>query len=136
MGRELLNKGYVSQNPDAFFTLQLTDKGRRTLKERQTVTLTRHREMAKNTASHCDQNEDHDDALYLKLKELRKSLADENNVPAYVIFSDVSLHEMATAMPIDNDAFLNISGVGKIKLEKWGDLFVSTIQEHVEIKKK
>ena len=72
-----------------------------------------------------------DNALFSKLKALRHSLAEEAHVPAYVIFSDVSLLEMCKILPTEQYMLLRVSGVGKVKLERYGDAFLRVIREHV-----
>lgn len=68
--------------------------------------------------------------LFIKLKILRRKLADEKKVPPYVIFSDNSLQEMAFYLPKDRDEFLNIKGVGQQKLDDFGDLFIKEIENY------
>jgi len=70
--------------------------------------------------------------LFLELKKLRKSLADQANVPPYVIFPDKSLREMAEIRPCDEQTFRSINGVGDIKVEKYGAAFISAIQKYCE----
>jgi len=65
--------------------------------------------------------------LFESLRALRKRLADDRQVPAYVVFSDASLREMATTMPSDAQEFLAINGVGAAKLETYGDVFLQAI---------
>jgi ATP-dependent DNA helicase RecQ len=67
--------------------------------------------------------------LFSQLKNLRKSLADHASVPPYVIFSDRSLREMAEIKPCDLHSFKNINGVGEVKLEKYGSMFISAIKD-------
>ena len=59
----------------------------------------------------------------MKLKELRLKIAREENVPAFVIFSDRTLREMSQKKPKNEADFLRISGVGTVKLEKYGENF-------------
>jgi len=68
------------------------------------------------------------DDLYSKLVELRRELSVAGNVPPYVIFKDKTLIEMVEKRPADLAAFGNISGVGKSKLEKYGEIFLSVIK--------
>ncbi len=75
-----------------------------------------------------DKSYDHE--LFELLRKKRKELADENNVPPYVIFSDISLTEMSTTYPRDESSFLNISGVGIRKLESYGGIFLSIIKSY------
>jgi ATP-dependent DNA helicase RecQ len=71
-----------------------------------------------------------DPELFQKLKVLRKRLADEARVPAYVIFSDRSLLEMALRLPQSEAQFLAIHGVGELKLANHGQQFLKVIHEH------
>jgi hypothetical protein len=73
-----------------------------------------------------------DEKLFLQLKNLRKSIADQACVPTYVIFPDKSLREMAHFKPCNLKNFGNISGVGSIKLEKYGLIFISLIKDFCE----
>ena len=68
------------------------------------------------------------DSLYERLKALRKKFADERNVPAYVVFSDRTLREMAARKPATDDELLQVSGVGPQKLERYGDAFLEVIR--------
>ena len=60
----------------------------------------------------------HDETLFNHLRQLRKTVADARNVPAYVVFSDVALRQMAREYPTNEREFLQISGVGNRKLPK------------------
>ena len=74
----------------------------------------------------------YDQKLFLELKNLRKSIADQAHVPPYVIFWDKNLREMAHSRPCDLQNFRNIAGVGKIKSEKYGLIFTSAIKNFCE----
>jgi ATP-dependent DNA helicase RecQ len=74
-----------------------------------------------------------DEALFASLRSLRKQLADQRDVPAYVIFGDVALRQMAREYPTDATAFRRINGVGEKKLAELGDVFMRAISEHVEV---
>jgi ATP-dependent DNA helicase RecQ len=65
--------------------------------------------------------------LFAQLRTLRKSLADAEQMPPYIIFSDRALQEMATYFPQSATAFGQIHGVGQVKLEKYGDCFLASI---------
>lgn len=73
-----------------------------------------------------------DEELFSILKELRKEVAQDENLPPYVIFSEVSLEDMATQYPITMEEMTNITGVGQGKAEKFGEPFLAAIQEYVE----
>jgi ATP-dependent DNA helicase RecQ len=72
-----------------------------------------------------------DEELMTKLKDLRKILAREAAVPAYIIFSDASLRDMCLKKPATLSAFEDVNGVGRIKLGKYGEAFTALIREHV-----
>ena len=87
------------------------------------------REVSRATKS--SQREDlntSDEKLFLHLKNLRKSIADQGHVPPYVIFHDRSLKEMARIKPLTNESFRAIAGVGDHKLEKYGPEFIAAIR--------
>lgn len=68
--------------------------------------------------------------LFEKLRELRLVIAKEENMPAYIIFSDASLKDMETKRPKNEEDFKQILGVGKVKLEKYGSRFMGVIARH------
>ncbi|MBT2758622.1 DNA helicase RecQ [Mesobacillus foraminis] len=68
-----------------------------------------------------------DDPLFEELRQLRKSVAEAEKVPPFVIFSDSSLKDMCAKLPQDNEEFLGVSGVGANKLEKYGEVFIKAI---------
>jgi superfamily II DNA helicase RecQ len=67
--------------------------------------------------------------LFAKLSDLRRELATAQNIPAYAVFQDKTLREMAEKMPRDLTEFGSICGVGKSKVDKYGELFLSLIKE-------
>ncbi|MBS1767115.1 MAG: ATP-dependent DNA helicase RecQ [Acidobacteria bacterium] len=83
---------------------------------------------AKTKASVAEKPAEGDEALYLALKALRKRLADERNIPAYVVFSDATLQQMARFKPKSDAEFLALSGVGPKKLVQYGDAFQSLLK--------
>ncbi len=74
----------------------------------------------------------YDRKLFAKLRKLRKSIADESNVPPYVVFNDATLIEMAEQMPITASEMLSVNGVGMRKLERFGKPFMALIRAHVD----
>jgi ATP-dependent DNA helicase RecQ len=71
-----------------------------------------------------------DEALFLKLRDLRTQFARKIHVPPYIIFSDAALRDMCRKQPLTREAFLAVSGVGEVKLEKYGAAFMEVIREH------
>jgi ATP-dependent DNA helicase RecQ len=72
-----------------------------------------------------------DDELFLKLRELRKTLAAKEGFPAYIIFSDASLRDMCFKKPVSLVQFSAVHGVGSVKLEKYGEAFTALIRNYV-----
>lgn len=85
----------------------------------------------KPTAKDADINAVIDKDLLEELKQLRRKLAMEKNVPAYIVFSDATLADMCKKLPITSEEFLTISGVGKTKLAQYGEIFLKTINEYL-----
>ena len=113
IGRELLRLGLIECAPGKFATLNLTPAGRDVLRNRKPITLTKPMEVvARNQKARAGAIEC-DEALFERLRSLRRKVADERNVPAYVIFSDVSLREMARNYPTTASEFRRIAGVGE-----------------------
>lgn len=69
-----------------------------------------------------------DDPLFNQLRALRMKLAQEAGVPPFVVFSDKTLRDMASKMPVSEDAFLEVNGVGAAKLERYGEAFMEEIK--------
>src|SRR5881396_2398786 len=133
IGRELLRLGLIESAPGKFATLSLTPAGRDALRHRTPITLTKQIEVVEQSrdqkarvgAIECDE------VLFERLRDLRRKLADERNVPAYVIFSDVSLREMARNYPTIATEFRRIPGVGEQKLKDFAETFLSEIKNYL-----
>ena len=130
IGRELVRLGLLKQDHARFSALQLTPEGRDALRSRQAISLTRAVQQTQST--HREGEIECDEVLFERLRELRKKLADERNVPAYVIFSDVSLRHMAREYPTTPHDFARISGVGERKRADFGHVFTAEIAAHLE----
>ncbi|MDL2261477.1 DNA helicase RecQ [Methanimicrococcus sp. OttesenSCG-928-J09] len=72
-----------------------------------------------------------DSVLFNRLRDLRKRIASDKNLPPYIIFADTSLRQMATDFPTDEAAFLKIAGVAEYKLQKYGGLFINEISDYI-----
>ena len=72
--------------------------------------------------------------LFIILKELRMEISSEEKIPPYMVFGDSTLKELSNRMPITDEQFLDISGVGNSKLNKYGDKFMAKIKEYIEEK--
>jgi ATP-dependent DNA helicase RecQ len=131
IGRELLRLGLVECAPGKFATLSLTPAGREALRQRTPVTLTKRIDVVARDQKPRAGAIECDEALFDHLRHLRRKLADERNVPAYVIFSDVSLREMARNYPTTATEFRRIPGVGEQKLKDFAEAFLSEIKNYL-----
>jgi ATP-dependent DNA helicase RecQ len=129
IGRELIRLGYLRQAAEKFNVLQLTDQGQAALRERQPIRLTKSVAVTKPAARRAGEISC-DEALFEQLRRLRKWLADESGVPPYIVFSDVSLRQMARYYPSNKAEFAQISGVGEQKLKRFGKVFLSAIAKY------
>lgn len=131
IGRELVRLGLLFQNAEKFNVLELTDAGRNALKSRQKITLTKPVAAPEAADKHRVGEISCDEALFEKLRGLRKQLADERGVPPYIIFSDVALRQMARFYPGNDAEFSRISGVGEKKRREFGAGFMREIAAHL-----
>jgi ATP-dependent DNA helicase RecQ len=131
IGRELLRLGLIECAAGKFATLSLTPDGLEALRRRTPITLTRQVDIAEKTARSRAGAIECDETLFEHLRKLRRKLADERNVPAYVIFSDVSLREMARVYPATRSEFRRIPGVGEQKLKAFAEPFLGVITDYL-----
>src|SRR5262249_2863992 len=110
---------------------ELTEQGRAALKARQPITLTRPVASPPEATKHRAGEIACDEALFEKLRQLRKRLAGERGVPPYLIFSDVALRPLARFFPASEKEFSRMSGVGEKKLREFGAMFLSEIAAFV-----
>jgi len=130
IGRELVRLGYLRQAAEKFNVLQLTDQGAAALRDRQSIRLTKSVTVTKPARARAGEISC-DEELFERLRRLRKRLADERGVPPYIVFSDVSLRQMASSYPANESEFAQISGVGEQKLKRFGKRFISEIAAYL-----
>ncbi len=109
----------------------LTSRGVDILKGGEAVTIREERLIIKKAkekrkVSYFD---DYEVEIFDQLRELRKSIATENKVPPYVVFSDKTLKELSNVMPTDKEGMLEIHGIGEVKFERYGEAFIELIEE-------
>jgi ATP-dependent DNA helicase RecQ len=131
IGRELVRLGHLRQTTEKFSVLELTQAGATILKSRAKVTLTKPVTAPEKAVSHVGEISC-DEVLFARLRQLRKQLADERDVPAYIVFSDVALRQMARNYPANERDFARISGVGEKKLHEFGAAFLGEIASHLQ----
>jgi ATP-dependent DNA helicase RecQ len=128
VGRELLRLGLVECAPGKFATLSLTPAGLEALRKRTPIVLTRQIEIVEKSARINRGAIECDEVLFDRLRRLRRKLADDRGVPAYIIFSDISLREMARTYPANSAELRRVPGVGEQKLKDFGEAFLSEIK--------
>lgn len=133
VGRELMRLGFVAQAEGEFPVLELTADGLAVLTARKPITLTKPLALPKaKRAARREGDVECDEILFSRLRELRKRLADERSVPAYIIFGDTTLRQMARNYPVRVTDLDGITGVGEKKRAEFGETFASTIAEFLK----
>ena len=124
----LIAGGYLSLSDGEYPVVELSADSAKIVRDRITVTM---KLPVEKTEKPRPDGEGYDsDGLFAKLKLLRSRLASEANVPAYIVFSDATLLDMCRLRPANIEEFLAVSGVGRRKAERYGELFCSLIREN------
>jgi ATP-dependent DNA helicase RecQ len=128
--KDLIHFDYLKQTEGQYPILLLTEKARDVLFKKEKVYLTEpvRIEIAKEPVIY--QQHPYEKELFDKLKQLRNKIAHEENMPAYIIFNDSTLMDLATYLPLTIDDLSKISGFGAFKLEKYGQQFLEPIQDY------
>jgi ATP-dependent DNA helicase RecQ len=115
-------------------TLEVTQSGRELLRGNVTPRLLRpaKRGSKRQTETVAESMDGVDLALFESLRKLRRDQAEQRNVPAYIIFGDATLRDMARRCPKTLEEFRNVRGVGDRKCEDFGELFLNHIRQHTE----
>lgn len=132
LSRQLLHKGFMVQDME-FGGLQLTKKAWDVLNGKETFSGRLEEEPTDEISGKVSGKvpmPEHDRDLFDILRKKRKELADAANVPPYVIFSDKTLIEMAAFFPQTKERLLEIHGIGEVKLEKYGSIFLEIIHKY------
>lgn len=132
IGRELMRLGFVRQSEGEYPVLELTDEGMELLRSRRPVQLAKPMALPKAKRSiprvgsvECDE------LLLARLKSLRRRLADERGVPAYVIFGDATLRQLAREYPQTLRETEGIFGMGEKKRAEFGETFAAEIASYL-----
>ncbi|MDO6470774.1 DNA helicase RecQ [Maribacter sp. 1_MG-2023] len=131
---QLLNQGVLDINFREGARLGLTEQAKQVLfsgKKVQLAVLQKEAEKKKAAAKSRTTKTN----LFEKLRLLRQQIATEQNVPAYVVFGDASLKDMEAKLPKNREEFMQVSGVGQAKLEKYADVFIAEITKNAPAKK-
>jgi len=130
IGRELLRAGLLAQEAGQFPTISLTDEGLEALRSRRVIMLSKSLAVKKSLAPRAGEIEC-DETLFDRLRKLRKRIADERGVPAYVIFGDNTLRQMARDYPVSVDDLRIIGGVGEKKAVEFGGVFTREVAAYL-----
>ncbi len=142
---QMLHLGYIEIAYNENSRLKVTEIGRNVLfgKEKAMLVVIKREEQTttkrKKGAAPVQQTiptptvfDGESDTLFEELRQLRKKLADQQAIPAYIVLSDKVLHLLASSKPDTIEAFGTISGIGEYKKERYGKDFVSVIKKHLE----
>ena len=129
---QALIAGYLKKDVENYGLLKITASGRRFIKSPHSFMIVEDNEFNEDFEEETRDSSGStlDPELYAMLKQLRKDVAERNNVPPYVIFQDVSLEQMAVMYPINLEELQNIPGVGVGKAKRYGKEFCELIERH------
>jgi ATP-dependent DNA helicase RecQ len=128
--RQMMGYDLVRPDIERFGAFRMTEMARPILRNEQTIELRKDtiiKETRKAKVKSLVAEED--ETLFSALRSKRRSLAEALNAPAYVVFADAVLMEMAKTRPSNLDEFSNLSGVGSVKLERYGKAFLEVIND-------
>lgn len=129
--RQLIHLGLVEQDIARASRLALTEKARVYLKGEEILQLAVPR-IGRTHLYEQPIKTNYDKRLFARLKGLRRAVAEEHDVPPFVVFSDATLADMATRLPSTQREMLSVSGVGETKLQRYGEAFLRVINQHLE----
>jgi ATP-dependent DNA helicase RecQ len=137
--RQINVMGYLEKDIENYGILKVGEKGREYLKDPFPVSFSKDHDYENERIEELEEKEaaassagSYDVALFELLKNLRKKMAKDKNLPPYVIFQDPSLEEMATTYPVTKEDMAQINGVGMGKVVKFGKQFIDLIKKYVE----
>jgi ATP-dependent DNA helicase RecQ len=136
VARALLHQGLIDETQDGFPVLSLNAQSAKVLREELAVQIAaavkkpKLRRAGGTNAGNGVPGHAQDGTLFEHLRALRKRLADENGLPPYVVFHDATLREMAARRPLTLAQFAQLPGVGRAKLERYGEEFIAAMREH------
>jgi ATP-dependent DNA helicase RecQ len=124
---QLIDAGLLERSNDERPVLRLTEASWEVLRGQRSVRLLQPKEKIQKTRYEKKSWEKVDEGLFEALRVLRRKLADQRGVPAYVLFNDATLRDMARLRPSTPDALLTVRGVGEKKLADLGQRFLEEI---------
>ncbi|HHE46023.1 MAG TPA: DNA helicase RecQ, partial [Candidatus Moranbacteria bacterium] len=128
--KSLIGAEIIEKAQGEYPILLPANKGKRFLNNKEKIFLPKPKDDDFSDGFKIKDDFEYDEILFDKLRVLRKKIAEKLNIPPFVIFSDVSLREMAYYFPTDEKSFLKITGVGEQKLKNFGNEFLQEINEY------
>jgi len=125
---QLIHKGLLRVDIEANAVLRITEGARPVLKGEVDLQIATPRLDIKSTKK--TESKVYDKELFARLKHLRKVIADEHSVPPFVVFSDATLIDMTEKLPQTEQQFIQVSGVGNTKLERYGEAFLTLLRDY------
>lgn len=135
---QLINQGYLEIAYDDKQNLKLTEHSNDVLFDKKKVKLIKvktYKERKESKEVIPQKKPQQQDMLFEELRTLRRDIADKENMPAYIVFSDVTLREMAGLRPVTKDEMLEVTGVGEHKYQSYGREFISCIKGFIKREK-
>ena len=141
----LILNDYLYLTNDQYAVLKLTGTSLKVLESETTIVMKFPKEIKKEVLKENKANKkkksslakgknqdeiEVDEVLFEKLRELRLSIAKEEKVPPYIVFSDKTLKEMSFKKPVNEEEMLEVSGIGKFKFDKYGEKFIDVIKTY------
>jgi ATP-dependent DNA helicase RecQ len=127
---QLVAQGYIDKIGE-YNVLRVTESGRQVLKGKETPKLLKPAEKSARKARAAVVGwQGVDEGLFEELRKLRRRLAEEKHVPAFVVFSDAALRDMARQKPTTTEGFLEVNGVGEKKCEQYAQVFLHVIIQY------
>ncbi|MDD2781142.1 DNA helicase RecQ [Sulfuricurvum sp.] len=123
ISKRLIELGAIE--PDEYKALKLTASGAEILKGKQSVHIRQERLTPKKVSVKTKEHDRYAPKYFDDFKDLRATIAKENRIPAYIVFGDKTLYELAEQLPSTKEEMLEISGIGEVKFERYGEAFLN-----------
>jgi ATP-dependent DNA helicase RecQ len=128
----LIERGYLALDMGEFPVVHASERSGEIVFERKNVHMMLPKEeQPERKAELIPLVQEFDETLFEKLRDLRRSIAQKAGIPSYIVFADAALRDMCQKKPVTKQEFLRISGVGEIKMEKYGEVFTALIRAHM-----
>ena len=127
----LVDNEYLLLSDSQYPVLKLTSKSNAIIKEKRSVEMKLPIEVKPDKKQSVQIDYGVDMGLFNALRKLRNKIATEKHLPAYIIFTDATLRDMCRKLPKNNQDFKQVSGVGKVKMDMYGEIFTRHISEYL-----